>query len=1634
MMKFLVVSEDATLRAGWVQRLQRAFQPAYCREVAGIDALTTAFVEDTYDLILGDEALWQKDVAPPGPEAGRSFPPVLLLNSQESAVSIRGEGFRVLSRSHWEYLEEAVLDCLERAALRRELAQTREALRQEQARTQQLLDLMAEPVIFVDKEGAQIWANTAAFKAVGIRTLPASRDELAALIEARRLDGVEMAGSALPSSRALQGEVLWDEPLIFMRSDGEEFQTHVSAAPLWERGKISGAVMIWHDITESARWAAENRWQRRLLEQVVNLAPIGIAVLRKGDYRFEFVNPFYQAIFGFETPPLLGRTVAEVFPWAVSREGINVFERVVQSGKSFSIQQYEVVLGPDRDPSYWDSDYVPLFAEDGTVEQVLVLVHEVTAQVVARREAERVATQDEAIMANMTEGVLISDGEGNILQINPAAMVMHGRDRPVKFPISVHTLAAVFDLETLEGEPLPMESWPLFRALQGETFNSLELRVRAVRTGEWKAVSYGGAPVRDAAGKIILAVVTSRDVTAQKAVEREREQLLAQVEQKHRETQGLARILDRERQKLQIIMENTHAQLTYLDRNFNFVSVNLAYIRASGYSEAQLIGRNHFDLFPSAENQLIFEEVRETGISRAFTAKPFIHPHYPDLPTYWDWTLAPVKSWDGRVEGLVLSLTDVTDRERVRQDRERYLVRLNMLIRASEAVLAETTLEGLLERVVDTAQELIEARIYVAGYGHQPEHFVVRTAAEVEPFCLNDLACWDGSEGVYQALQQGTRYSLLLTEEELVERFGKGGHSVRGALGARMTGIDGQSSGLIVVLDRLQGPFSAEDEALLSQLAALAAVGGQHIEARQDAERRANEMAAIFAAMADVVIVFGEDGRPMHCNPAAESFLGFMPIGLARDTIQQRCNLRYADGEGVPLPRLPSTRALNGETVVNERFVVTHRLGQERVILSSATPICRDDKIGGAVLVWRDITEREQMLGQLAAERARFKAVIDHAPEGIIVLDEAHQIVLTNPAADRICGRPIPWGAGVERQTGLMFCYPDETLYYPEDLPWVRSVQTGEIFSNVEMKIFWPTGEWRALLVSSASICDASGCNGSVAVLQDVTEQKRTENAVRRYADLLEVLHRIDQAILEAGSVAEISEVALRYLPQMISCLRVGVVIFDFEMGMARIHAFHTAPEIPDIANYWEGLLDDLWYYPSLNEGVPLITEDVALLAGDSFLLQQLKSVGVRAYVNMPLMVQGKLIGALNVGFRLAGAPDSGDLVLLQDLAGPLAIGIQQAQLREQVANYAQDLEQLVVQRTADLQSSEARFRAIFEHAALGVALVDGTGRVLESNPAIETLLGYSAEELQAIQMVDLVHPDYVDSHRRLFVELAAGNREPYTIEECYCRKDGGAVLVSMSGSLIRDGEEPRHVVMLFKDITEQKRIQSALIQSEKLAMAGKLAASLAHEINNPLQAVIGCLGLAEEMLQEGGDTSRYLKVAGEELLRAARIVGQLRDLNRQPLPQERVWLNINELVERVLVLSRKQCANQQVEVRWHPDPDVPRLAVTADQLVQVFLNLVLNALEAMPDGGSLQIDSTCTTDPPGVQLRFQDSGAGITDEVLPNIFTPFYTTKNEGLGLGLFVCQNIVTAHRGYIRAESHMGQGTCFTVWLPV
>jgi signal transduction histidine kinase/DNA-binding response OmpR family regulator len=263
-------------------------------------------------------------------------------------------------------------------------------------------------------------------------------------------------------------------------------------------------------------------------------------------------------------------------------------------------------------------------------------------------------------------------------------------------------------------------------------------------------------------------------------------------------------------------------------------------------------------------------------------------------------------------------------------------------------------------------------------------------------------------------------------------------------------------------------------------------------------------------------------------------------------------------------------------------------------------------------------------------------------------------------------------------------------------------------------------------------------------------------------------------------------------------------------------------------------------------------------------------------------------------------------------------------------------------------------------------------------------------------------------------------------------RLNDQALLLSIAASVAAAIENARLYQEVADFARELERSQAQLIQAEKMAAVGRLAASIAHEINNPLQAIHNSLHLTLRPTLPEEKKNRYLAMAQEEVERLIDIVRRLLEFYR-PSRGRRAVAEVNGVISNVLALSNKRLQHGRVKVLTQLDPELPLVRVVPDQLAQVFLNIVINAVEAMPDGGELTI-CTAGSDDGQVAITFSDNGPGMDNETRANIFEPFFTTKRTGTGLGLAISYGIIERHGGRIAVDSTPGKGSTFAVWLPV
>jgi nitrogen fixation negative regulator NifL len=353
----------------------------------------------------------------------------------------------------------------------------------------------------------------------------------------------------------------------------------------------------------------------------------------------------------------------------------------------------------------------------------------------------------------------------------------------------------------------------------------------------------------------------------------------------------------------------------------------------------------------------------------------------------------------------------------------------------------------------------------------------------------------------------------------------------------------------------------------------------------------------------------------------------------------------------------------------------------------------------------------------------------------------------------------------------------------------------------------------------------------------------------------------------------------------------------------------------------------------------------------------------------------------------------------------------------------------------AALRKSEEQYRSLVIATTQIVWQTNASGEVMEDIPMWRSYTGQSVQDLQGQGWINALHPDDRERTAEIWAQAVA-TKTLYDTEYRIRSHTGEYGYFAVRGVPIKDKDgNISGWIGTCTNITEKKNYENQLLQAEKHAVIGRMVGSVTHEINNPLQTIKNCLYLIRQDTGTDSPNNEPLEMALSETQRLSNLVGQLHQLYRPQAVQTMHTQELLDLIEdfRSLIIPHLKNSN----VVWQPSTSLQSCMINCvrEQVIEVFLNISMNAIEAMqPSGGILSIDMVYSEDKEQVGVILRDTGPGIQAEVLPHIFEPFITTKGYGLGLGLSICYDIIQKHGGKITVDSQPGQGTMFTIWLPI
>jgi two-component system NtrC family sensor kinase len=583
------------------------------------------------------------------------------------------------------------------------------------------------------------------------------------------------------------------------------------------------------------------------------------------------------------------------------------------------------------------------------------------------------------------------------------------------------------------------------------------------------------------------------------------------------------------------------------------------------------------------------------------------------------------------------------------------------------------------------------------------------------------------------------------------------------------------------------------------------------------------------------------------------------------------------------------------------------------------------------------------------------------------------------------------------------------------------------------------------------------------------TSVRRNENEARGDLGPLLPLVRVSETLLSEVEIERLYELILAVVEEETGADTVSLMLLDETTQELCVEAALGLPhELVGAARVKIGERIAGWV---LEKEEPLLLTDRSKV--DPAIRDAMQREELTSALCVPLKIKGRVIGVLNASKTGWDSPfEDRDLELLSILASQVAIAIENSRVHAATRERTGQLAALnevgrVVISTLDLDEvlrlAMQSINQIIEAEAGSLLLLDETtselvfrmslhGGLRQEAPLTlqigQGIAGWVVKEGQPLLVPDVsADPRHLKEAAQKFgLECRSILCVPLVIRdhvigaiELINKRDGEftgedlELLNSMAATVAIALENARLYTELAEFARELENSQAQLVKAEKLAATGRLAASLAHEINNPLQAIQNCLHLVTQRRSlDDGKRQVYLSMAQEEVQRLIDLVQRMLDFYR-PSTEGKGPVDLQVVLDDVLTLAGKRIQHGNVMVHREATDPLPQVLGLSNQLKQVFLNIIINAVEAMPDGGDLHIDAGWDEQRGEVSVSFTDAGAGIPLSELANIFDPFYTSKAKGTGLGLSISHGIIERHGGRIEVKSEVGKGSTFTVHLP-
>jgi two-component system cell cycle sensor histidine kinase/response regulator CckA len=644
-------------------------------------------------------------------------------------------------------------------------------------------------------------------------------------------------------------------------------------------------------------------------------------------------------------------------------------------------------------------------------------------------------------------------------------------------------------------------------------------------------------------------------------------------------------------------------------------------------------------------------------------------------------------------------------------------------------------------------------------------------------------------------------------------------------------------------------------------------------------------------------------------------------------------------------------------------------------------------------------------------EQAYYEQILENAPEAISIIDEDLNISRINGEFTHLFGFTAAEAVGKKIDT--LIVPPDR---YAETA-WISESMKTKTKLSLETRRRRKDGSLVEVLVTTSPVTVSGKKDGSYACYRDITEQKRAE-------ELNAALYAIAARTQSAEDLQQFFAAIHNIVGQLMNARNFYIALYDAPSQMLTFPYFVDEEDsTPAAKRLGRGLTEYV-----MRSGEPLLATPAVF--DELVKCGEVELIGAPSldWLGVPLKAGASCIGALVVqSYNENARFGERDREILKFVSQQLAAAIEHKRYEEA------------------LRRSEARSRSLILSAAFGICRCTLGGRFLDVNPALIAMLGYSSVEdiLELdVRREVFVNPQELDRLAEHYRRIGSLNG----VEVQWRRKDGRIIIVRLSGCASISSDEPEDVLELMaEDITDRRQLEEQLRQAQKMDAVGRLAGGVAHDFNNLLMVINGYTEVLLEQLDETSDMHRKVQSIQQAADRAATLTRQLLAFSRKQLLELKI-VDINSVIgdmERLL----RPLIGENIELVTRLASDTGHTRADAGQLEQVIMNLVVNAKDAMPEGGKLTVQSCDVTVrqnlsehrfiQPGryAVISVCDTGHGMDKETQSRIFEPFFTTKEKGkgTGLGLSTVYGIVKQSNGYVFAESELGTGTTFYVYLP-